>query len=128
MHFGPEWMRAKQQPQTRAQAPPSPPPTSNLQLANSTYSALVSATPTGQGDKQDEVHPFRYSKEELLGIYKESPKGSLGLEVERWEGVVREIGSDPVGLRDMGEIEKKVRTGAFTRRFTDLLPSSLRAP
>jgi PERQ amino acid-rich with GYF domain-containing protein len=86
MHFGPEWMRAKQQPQTRAQAP-SPPPASNLQSTN-TYSALVSANSTGPEDKQDEDHPFRYTKEELLRIYKESPKGNLGLEVERWEGVV----------------------------------------
>lgn len=128
-------MRAKQQPQARPQAPPSPPPASNLQSATSTYSALVSAIPTGQIDKQDEVHPFRYSKDELLKIYKDSPKGILGLEVERWDGVVREIGSDPVGLREMGEAEKKVRTscrvtGAFLahekKLFAGPLNSDLR--
>lgn len=35
----------------------------------------------------------------------------MGLEVERWEGVVREAGSEPVGLRDMSDSEKKVRPG-----------------
>ncbi|KAF6766497.1 hypothetical protein DFP72DRAFT_866688 [Ephemerocybe angulata] len=126
MHFGPEWMRAKQQPQARPQAPPSPPPASNLQSATSTYSALVSAIPTSQNEKQDEGHPFRYTKEELLRIYKDSPKGSLGLEVERWDGVVREIGSDPVGLKDMGEGEKKLFAGPLNsdlrrRQSTDFL-------
>lgn len=46
----------------------------------------------------------------MLRIYKEGGgKGGLGLEVERWEGVVREVGSEPVGLREMSESEKKVR-------------------
>lgn len=45
----------------------------------------------------------------MLRIYKEGGgRGSLGLEVERWDGVVREVGSEPVGLRDMGDAEKKV--------------------
>ena len=48
----------------------------------------------------------------MLRIYKEGGgKGGLGLEVERWEGVVREIGSEPVSLREMGDAEKKVRCG-----------------
>jgi PERQ amino acid-rich with GYF domain-containing protein len=103
MHFGPEWMR---KPVSRPQQP-SPPPTS--QSALSTYSALVSTTPSIENDKQDDVHPFRYTKEELLKIYKESPKVGLGLEVERWEGVVRDISNDPVALREMSDGEKKVR-------------------
>jgi PERQ amino acid-rich with GYF domain-containing protein len=45
----------------------------------------------------------------MLRIYKEGGgKGSLGLEVERWEGVVREVGSEPISLREMGDAEKKV--------------------
>ena len=44
----------------------------------------------------------------MIRIYRESPKGDLGLEVERWEGVVREIGAEPIALREMGEAEKKV--------------------
>lgn len=109
MHFGPEWMRTKHQP-SRPQQPASPPPSVNtLTSTASTYSALVSAPPTMPPEKHDETHPFRYSKEELLRIYKEGGgKGGLGLEVERWDGVVREIGSEPVGLRDLGEAEKKV--------------------
>ena len=110
MHFGPEWMRPKQQSVSRTQPPPpSPPPPTIPQTPNaSSYSALVSPAPPAQPEKRDETHPFRYSKEEMLRIYKESTKGGLGLEVERWDGVVREIGTDPVGLRDMGEAEKKV--------------------
>jgi PERQ amino acid-rich with GYF domain-containing protein len=45
----------------------------------------------------------------MLRIYREGGgKGGLGLEVERWEGVVREVGSDPIGAREMSEGEKKV--------------------
>ncbi|KAJ8090529.1 kinesin-like protein [Marasmius tenuissimus] len=119
MHFGPEWMRPKQQSVSRTQPPPSPPPAAIPQTPNaSSYSALVSPAPPVQPEKRDEAHPFRYSKEEMLRIYKESGKGGLGLEVERWEGVVREIGTDPVGLRDLGEAEKKL--------FTTSLNSDLR--
>lgn len=45
----------------------------------------------------------------MLRIYREGGgKGGLGLEVERWEGVVRETGIEPIGLKEMGEAEKKV--------------------
>ncbi|KXN81095.1 GYF domain-containing protein mpd2 [Leucoagaricus sp. SymC.cos] len=125
MHFGPEWMRPKHQSISRPQQPPSPP------LANppsaSTYSALVSPAPPNQAERNDEVHPFRYSKDELFKIYKDGGgNGGLGLEVERWEGVVREYGSDPVGLREMGEAEKKLFAGPLNsdvrrRQATDYL-------
>ena len=56
------------------------------------------------------LNPYAYSKEEMLRIYKEGGgRGGLGLEVERWEGIVREVGYEPVGLKDMGDAEKKVR-------------------
>ncbi|KII94435.1 hypothetical protein PLICRDRAFT_695434 [Plicaturopsis crispa FD-325 SS-3] len=105
MHFGPEWMRTKTK-----NHPPSPPPASHAPLSGaSTYSALVSPAPPQQPEKRDESHPFRYSKEEMLRIYKEGGgKGGLGLEVERWEGIVRENGSEPVGLREMSDAEKKL--------------------
>jgi PERQ amino acid-rich with GYF domain-containing protein len=78
-------------------------------LGVSTYSALV--TPAAQEpEKRDESRPFRYTKEEMLRIYKEGGgRGGLNLEVERWEGVVRDVASEPAGLRDMNEAEKKVR-------------------
>lgn len=45
----------------------------------------------------------------MLRIYKEGGgRGGLNLEVERWEGIVRDIGNEPAGLRDMSEAEKKV--------------------
>ena len=45
----------------------------------------------------------------MLRIYKEGGgRGGLGLEVERWEGIVREVGSDPVCMKDLSESEKKV--------------------
>jgi PERQ amino acid-rich with GYF domain-containing protein len=47
----------------------------------------------------------------MLRIYKEGGgRCGLGIEVERWEGVVREVGTDPIGLREMDESEKKVRS------------------
>jgi hypothetical protein len=111
MHFGPEWMRTKHQPLSRSQPPASPPLTSaTAGLGLSAYSTLVSATPPSSSEAGDDTHPFRYSKDELLRIYQEGGgKGGLGLEVERWEGVVREPGSEPIALREMSETEKKVR-------------------
>lgn len=110
MHFGPEWMRTKPQAAARPPPPASPPPSaSNAPPNASTYSALVSPAPPPEPEKHDETHPFRYSKEEMLRIYKDGGgKGGLGLEVERWEGVVREVGSDPIGVREMSDGEKKV--------------------
>lgn len=46
----------------------------------------------------------------MLRIYKEGGgRGGLGLEVERWEGIVHEVTNEPTGLREMGDAEKKVR-------------------
>jgi len=108
MHFGPEWMRPKHQ--VSKPSPPSPPPTTAAPVSNaSTYSALVTPAQPAAPERRDEAHPFRYSKEEMLRIYKEGGgRGGLGLEVERWEGVVREMETEPIGLREMGEAEKKV--------------------
>jgi len=110
MQFGPEWMRTKHQPLARSQLPPSPPPSNAIPASGlSSYSALVSATPPAATESGDEVHPFRYSKDELLRIYQDGGgKGGLGLEVERWEGVVRDASAEPVALREMTETEKKV--------------------
>jgi len=110
MQFGPEWMRTKHQPLARSQLPPSPPPSHPTSASGlSTYSALVSATPPVAIETSDEVHPFRYSKDELLRVYQDGGgKGGLGLEVERWEGVVREASAEPAALREMSEAEKKV--------------------
>ena len=105
MHFGPEWMRAKQPP---SRPNPSPPLTTPVSAGASTYSALVAPVSQTPPEKRDLAHPFRYSKEDMVRIYKESSKGGLGLEVERWEGIVRELGSDPVSLKEMSDSEKKV--------------------
>ncbi|GBE78526.1 predicted protein [Sparassis crispa] len=124
MHFGPEWMRTKQ----GSRPAPSPPLASSpVPPGASTYSALVTPTANPQPERRDVVHPFRYSKEELLRIYKEGGgKGGLGLEVERWEGIVREVGCDPIGLKEMGEVEKKIFAGSLNseirrRQSTDYL-------
>ncbi|KIO04935.1 hypothetical protein M404DRAFT_542163 [Pisolithus tinctorius Marx 270] len=113
MHFGPEWMRAKPQTPACQQPPPSPQLQQTVpathQSTVSTYSSLVTSAVQEQ-EKHDESHPFRYAKEGILRIYKEGGgKGSLGLEVERWEGIVHEAGSEPASLPEMDEAEKKVR-------------------
>ncbi|KAI8983348.1 hypothetical protein BD414DRAFT_490651 [Trametes punicea] len=112
MHFGPEWMRTKQ---GSARPAPSPPLTSSpAPPGNSTYSALVTPTANPPSEGRDVAHPFRYSKEEMLRIYKEGGgRGGLGLEVERWEGIVREIGYEPIGLKEMTEAEKKLFAGSL---------------
>ncbi|KAI0358935.1 hypothetical protein OH77DRAFT_1448163 [Trametes cingulata] len=125
MHFGPEWMRTKQ---GSARPAPSPPlTTSPAPPGNSTYSALVTPATHPPPEGRDDAHPFRYSKEEMLRIYKEGGgRGGLGLEVERWEGIVREIGYDPIGLKEMSEAEKKLFSGPLNsevrrRQSTDFL-------
>ncbi|KAJ7693585.1 hypothetical protein B0H17DRAFT_489140 [Mycena rosella] len=112
MQFGPEWMRAKP---VKPHGPsPPPPPTTAPAAGASSYSALVSPAPPPPTEKRDETHPFRYSRDEMLKIYRDGGgKGGLGLEVERWEGIVREVGSEPVGLREMGENEKKLFAGSL---------------
>lgn len=113
MHFGPEWMRTK----GTARPAPSPPlTTSPAPPGNSTYSALVTPATHPPPEGRDVAHPFRYSKEEMLRIYKEGGgRGGLGLEVERWEGIVREIGYDPIGLKEISEAEKKVKNSLLLR-------------
>ncbi|KAJ3910413.1 hypothetical protein F5879DRAFT_929457 [Lentinula edodes] len=109
MHFGPEWMRTKPQPASRIQSPPSPPPPNASGHTASTYSSLLTTTVAAPAENKDEAHPFRYTKEEMLRIYREGGgKGGLGLEVERWDGVVRETVTDPIGLKEIGEAEKKL--------------------
>lgn len=45
----------------------------------------------------------------MLRIWKEGGGcGPLPIEVERWEGVVREHAGEPVGMKEMSEVEKKV--------------------
>ncbi|KAG1866280.1 hypothetical protein C8R48DRAFT_747549 [Suillus tomentosus] len=139
MHFGPEWMRAKpQNPAARPQAPPSSPPpaisnTQQQQTNASTYSALVTPAAAPEPEKRDECRPFRYSKEAMLRIYKEGGgRGGLGLEVERWEGIVHEVSSEPTGLREMSDVEKKLFAGPLNselrrRQSTDLI-STLSSP
>ncbi|TRM62398.1 hypothetical protein BD626DRAFT_499090 [Schizophyllum amplum] len=126
MHFGPEWMRAKPQPSPKIHPPPSPPATN---ASASSYSALVSPAVPVQADQRDDSHPFRYSKDDLLRIYQEGGgKTGLGLEVERWEGVVREDGAVPIALCEMSEAEKKAFAGPLNseirrRQSTDFLPT-----
>ncbi|KAJ7151497.1 hypothetical protein C8R46DRAFT_485816 [Mycena filopes] len=111
MQFGPEWMRAKP---AKPHAPSPPPPAASTPAAGaSSYSALVSPAPPPPAEK-DDSQPFRYSREEMLKIYRDGGgKGGLGLEVERYEGIVREAGGDPVGLREMGDSEKKLFAGSL---------------
>jgi PERQ amino acid-rich with GYF domain-containing protein len=69
---------------------------------------LAPSVNNAQGSS-DSANPFLYSKEDLLKIYKDGGgRGGLGLEVERWEGVVREVGSEPVALKEWTEGERKV--------------------
>lgn len=126
MHFGPEWMRTK----GSSRPAPSPPLASSpAPPGNSTYSALVTPANNPPPEGRDVAHPFRYSKEEMLRIFKEGGgRGGLGLEVERWEGIVREVGYDPVGLKDMGDTEKKVRSfSTFSTRPAYLKAVALKA-
>lgn len=90
--------------------PPSPPPTSaHAPPGSSSYSSLVTPAPQTPQETIDVDNPFKYSKDDLVRIYKEGGgRGGLGLEVERWE-CVRERSAEPVSMKAMSEAEKKVR-------------------
>jgi hypothetical protein len=46
----------------------------------------------------------------MLRIYREGGgRGPLGLEVERWDGIVRDAPADPMALKPMTDADKKVR-------------------
>ena len=76
---------------------------------SSSYSSLLTPAQATPSEKQDSVNPFLYSKEDLLQVWKDGGgHGGLGLEVELWEGVVREVGNEPISLKEMNEGEKKV--------------------
>lgn len=88
---------------------PTLPSTSPPVPGASSYSSLLTAAPAAPPEKQDSVNPFLYSKEELLQVWRDGGgHGGLGLEVELWEGVVREMGGEPMGIKEMNEGEKKV--------------------
>lgn len=115
LQFGPEWMRNKQQTTPSSTRSPvsvlSPNFLSNPPPAPSSYSSLLTAAPAPLLEKQDSTNPFNYSKEDMLQVWKDGGgRGGLGLEVELWEGVIREVGGEPVGLREMSEGERKVCT------------------
>lgn len=124
MHFGPEWMRTRQAPSRPNPSPPLATPAAGSAPAGaSTYSALVTPAAHPPAEKRDLSNPFRYSKDDMLRIYKEGGgKGGLGLEVERWEGIVREVGSDPISMKELNEAEKKVRGGRRREIWSSWLP------
>ncbi|KAF8525236.1 hypothetical protein BU17DRAFT_41801 [Hysterangium stoloniferum] len=100
----------------------------------SSYSSLLTAAPSVAHEKQDVVNPFKYSKEEMLHVWKEGGgRGTLGLEVELWEGVVKESGGEPVGLKEMSDAEKKlfslsINSELRRRQSHDFLPGSAERP
>lgn len=118
MQFGPEWMR-KAKPSARPQAAASPPPPSggigshqsnaHAPPGASSYSSLVTPPASSGQTKRDIAHPFKYSRDEMLQVWKDGGGSStLPIEVERWEGIVREVAGDPICLREFSETEKKL--------------------
>lgn len=87
------------------------------------YSSLVSGATAMNGSSAMDsgtvtslangAHPFRYSKEQMLGVWREGGGGAqnsvLGAEVARWPNIVRDSPTEPVGLRELSMDEKKVR-------------------
>ncbi|KDN34611.1 hypothetical protein RSAG8_12310, partial [Rhizoctonia solani AG-8 WAC10335] len=121
MLFTPEWIRKPRtslSPNTTGNSPgttsnllPTPPIPTSTQLPNvSSYSSLLtSASPPPQIKSEDENYPFRYSKEQLLRVWKDGGgRGGIGLEVERWPGIVKEVGGEPQGVKEMTPEERKI--------------------
>ncbi|KAG8874897.1 hypothetical protein FRB97_005557 [Tulasnella sp. 331] len=137
LHFGPEWMRKPSKAAPASPGPngnPSSPFTtgSNHANSNSNYGPVLNGTPvsthssnTGQTHSSyssllaspmqpsepssDSSNPFRYSKEQMLAVWKNGGgHGELGLEVERWPGIVTEDAGEPLGLTELTPDEKKL--------------------
>jgi len=118
MHFGPEWMRKQPTPASRSsQTDFHPGSTTAISGLNPTaptpptlsYSASVTSGAV-HSEKRDGGHTLRYSKEEMIRVYREGVKTTLGPEVECWDGIIREIGADPIGTKEMSDMEKRVST------------------
>jgi len=120
MHFGPEWMRKQPTPASRSSQTDFH-PGSTVATAISGLNPTAPTPPTSSystsvtsgvvpSEKLDDSHPFRYSKEDIIRIYWAGVKTTLGPEVERWDGIIREIGVDPIGTKEMSDVEKRVST------------------
>lgn len=153
LHFGPEWMRKPTRPSpvspatngiiTNSTNPPngltsvnghhtgstagaatinsSP---ANTLLTGSSYSSLL-ASPAPPEPLSDSSNPFRYSREQMYNVWKNGGgQGELGLEVERWPGIVREDAIQPLGLTEYSPDEKRVCVSSSSisglRSFWDL--------
>ena len=124
LHFGPEWMRKPNRGTPTSPNPsmipttqtvngngptPAPPTPSTTAGSHSSYSSLLSGTTPPPDNQSDDTFPFRYSKEQMLAVWRNGGgQGELGLEVERWPGIVREIADEPMGFKEFTPDEKKV--------------------
>lgn len=122
MHFGPSWMQNSSRARSftkaagGANAPASEDatPSSQGQVSYSSVIRDVNGMPNGQAvlDQQpefaDAAHPFRYSKEYMLGLWQENKDRELPIEFERWEVIFRPEAGMPSGLKDLDEVERRV--------------------
>lgn len=113
MAFSPEWMRKTPLIKPGSQASETQTPPSSIHTGNGHQDATHSAGLVSIVQKQvDTSHPdsiFRYTKEDMLDIYRQSKaKHPLSLEVKRWEGIIRAIAVEPSNVRGMTESESKV--------------------
>ncbi len=80
-------------------------------LANSEATASGLKGNGGELNGNDARLPFRYSKEQMLHVWKDGGgQGALNLEVERWPGIVRQAPVGPAGLKEWTMEERKVGT------------------
>lgn len=81
------------------------------QPATIAYSSLLAPASTSQAPSisQSPPEPFRYQREDIVSIWRRG-KGSwsLGIEVERYEGVVQDTEGMPCCARDLNDTEAKV--------------------
>ncbi|KAL5535617.1 SMY2 [Sanghuangporus sanghuang] len=121
MRFGPEWMR--KQPVPTKPLATSPPPS-----GVASYSALVTPHAPPVQDKRDIAHPFKYSRDEMLQVFKNLGGCSeLPIEVEHWDDVVRESPGEPVSLSDFTEVEKKLYATSLNSETRRRQPSDYMA-
>jgi PERQ amino acid-rich with GYF domain-containing protein len=127
----PEWMRRPTPAAENASFSPliSPPNTKPYSSILQPSPSISLHSPALGTDDHDQINPFKYSKEQMLKVWRDGIDGmsgpgagfTLGLEVERWPGVVRDLPDEPVGVRKMTPEEKRVRMILSVRLLLKLI-------
>ena len=113
----------------------------SLSYSRATHTSVIPTSPTDgtylpngetNGIDHSNPHPFRYSREQILGLWDEDKVKDTPIELEGMLDsggvVVSDNVAQPVGLREMTEVEKKARWWLQSRMKLILCSDSFSPP